>query len=236
MNRGEHMNNEHPTLLLGAYLLDSLDLAEREQLDRHLRQCTVCTDELHELAPLPGLLSQLTLQDLAALHEANVTPPLPSHDLFTRLTAAAERSDTTVGGTVPVRRPLVFRHPRLLVAAATVIVLAGVGAGAATWADSNHHRAGSSFSATAGSVHMGVELAAAKTGTTIRVEVTGLPVDEHCTLIAVARDGSRHRAGQWVATYTGNAKVTGSTEVAMGQLRQLVLLGTDGHRLVGVTV
>jgi len=42
---------------------------------------------------------------------------------------------------------------------------------------------------------MTARIEAAHTGTTLHVTVAGLPVNEHCTLVVVARDGSRRPAG-----------------------------------------
>jgi putative zinc finger protein len=39
------------TVSIGAYLLDAVDPAEREQISDHLRWCELC-----DLAPLPGIL------------------------------------------------------------------------------------------------------------------------------------------------------------------------------------
>jgi hypothetical protein len=66
--------------------------------------------------------------------------------------------------------------------------------------------------------------------------VSGLPKDEHCQLVAVTTDGSRRVVGQWDATYSGVAQVTGSTTIARQDLSKLVLLGTDGHPLVTASV
>jgi anti-sigma factor RsiW len=243
------MTQEHATLLLGAYVLDALEPAERREVERHLSRCQVCVAQLIELEPLPRLLSALRPDDLAALDDASSLPVHPSPDLFARMTAAIDAAETSsdepttavpiptmAKGAEPQERAWPLRRPRLLVAAAVIVLLAGAGAGLAVTRAAGSHHGNSSFSASAGAVRMSVDVSAARQGTTLRVSVAGLPIDEHCTLIAVASDGSRHPAGQWVATYAGTATVTGSTEVARQHLRQLVLLGTDGRALVSVTV
>jgi hypothetical protein len=83
---------------------------------------------------------------------------------------------------------------------------------------------------------MSVDVTGTKAGTTVALTVAGLPANEHCTLVAVAGDGSRHPAAEWEATYTGDARFTGWTDVPRSQLRQLVLLGTDGNQLVSVNL
>jgi hypothetical protein len=229
------MTEEHATLLLGAYALDALDPAERRDVARHLRQCPACVGELGELEPLPPLLAKLDLADVATLDGASTVRP--SADLFARLSAAAIDATETQPGKAAVRaRARNSRRPRLMMAAAAIVVLTGVGVGVGVTRAGSGDQGSSTYSASAGAVHMTVDVSSARTGTTLQVSVAGLPINEHCTLIAVASDGSRHPAGEWVATYAGKATVTGSTDVARARLQQLVLLGTDGRTLVSVTV
>jgi Putative zinc-finger len=58
------------TIALGAYVLGALDREERAGLEAHLKTCDVCRDELDRLAPLPGLLSRLTLDESEVLATA----------------------------------------------------------------------------------------------------------------------------------------------------------------------
>ncbi|MCA1656076.1 MAG: zf-HC2 domain-containing protein, partial [Pseudonocardiaceae bacterium] len=51
---------------LGVYLLGALDPAERSEFESHLSVCDICRGELVRLAPLPGLLNQITPDDFAA--------------------------------------------------------------------------------------------------------------------------------------------------------------------------
>jgi hypothetical protein len=83
---------------------------------------------------------------------------------------------------------------------------------------------------------MSVTVNGRATGTDLMVSVDGLPVDEQCKLVAVSRAGAWETAGSWVATYSGTAKVTGSTTIPRGQLVKFVLLGTNGQVLVTVPV
>ncbi|GAA2662668.1 MULTISPECIES: anti-sigma factor [Actinosynnema] len=62
---------------LGVYLLGSLDPVERGAFERHLGACPPCRRELLRLAPLPGLLGQVTLLDL----EQPFADPEPSPEL-----------------------------------------------------------------------------------------------------------------------------------------------------------
>jgi predicted anti-sigma-YlaC factor YlaD len=204
------------TLSLGVYVLGALDPAERAEVDTHLAECALCRAELAELEGLPRLLDQVSLDDL--------TPePSPSEDLFERVAAKA-RAENVVD--LAGRRR---RYQRLTaVAAAFVLVVGGVFGGVALLRHHGHQDVGP--------VQMSVSLAAQKTGTSYTVSVSGLPIDEHCKLIAVAKDGTRDVAGRWDATYQGQAKETGSTSIPRSDLAKLVLLGTDGQQLVVVNV
>lgn len=56
MNDGEHEEIHRD---LGAYVLGGLEPAERDRFERHLSGCTLCREELADLAVLPVLLSRL---------------------------------------------------------------------------------------------------------------------------------------------------------------------------------
>ena len=51
------------TTTLGVYLLGSLEPEDRSTFESHLSGCDHCRAELVRLAPLPGLLNQITLAD-----------------------------------------------------------------------------------------------------------------------------------------------------------------------------
>jgi anti-sigma factor RsiW len=205
-------------LSLGVYVMNALDLSERAEVDAHLSTCAECRTELADLSSLPAVLDRMTLDDLAP---ATVTLP---DDLFDRVAAKARSQHSAANA------PQRARGRRLLAVAAALVVLVGGGVG--VWAATRgpHHYISHS------AVRMDVTLASQATGTSYTVSVSGLPTDEHCTLIAIAKDGSRDVAGEWDATYQGQAKETGSTDIPIDDLKQLVLLGTDGKRLSIVNV
>lgn len=68
------MNAVHGSLreALGAYTVGALDGAERAEMERHLRDCGACRDELASLAVLPGLLNRLSADEVAV---ADGPPP-----------------------------------------------------------------------------------------------------------------------------------------------------------------
>lgn len=210
------MTCDEVTVSLGAYVVGSLEFDERASVSTHLEQCPACHEQFAELESLPGLMSRLSVDDVL------VTPSPPPSGLYARLTDRLRHN----------RRRTTRR--RLLAAAAGLVTLAGAGVGIGVW------QSGSStppvYVAAAGPVHMSVTLTAQASGTGIAVRVSGLPREEHCRLLAVARDGTTVLAGEWTATYAGEARVTGSTGIDRSWLDHLVLLGDGGRHLVTVQV
>jgi hypothetical protein len=206
------------TVALGAYLVGALDPRERADLDQHLSHCPACRDELAALAPLPGLLSRLTLD------EAVSGPPPVDDAMLERLLAASSRD----------RR--VASHRRWLAAAAAVVVLAGgTTAGLVGWR-SAHQTHWQRVHATASGVHMSVDHEPASTGTALELWLRGVPADERCRLIAISDTGARDVAGSWEATYSGTAVIKGTTSIPRAHLRRLVIETYDGKQLVAAPV
>jgi anti-sigma factor RsiW len=217
------MTCDESGLSLGAYVLEALDPTERAEVDAHLRGCAACRKELTELATLPALLSRLSVQDLGE----SVPSVLAPDALFDKVVASV-RGEPEDGRVVRLRR----RPARVLLAAAAAVIL--LGGGVVTTVElsgsSNVH------TAVQGSVRMDVTLASQTTGTAMRVTVSGLHEDEHCWLVAVADDGTRDSVGRWVATYAGDAQVTGSTSIPAAHLSRLILFGSNNEELVTVPV
>jgi predicted anti-sigma-YlaC factor YlaD len=213
------MTCQETTLSLGVYLLGALEPTERAAVESHLADCSQCRSQLAELAELPSMLERISLDDIAP------EPLVPSNDLYERVAAKARAEGADELAT---RRR---RYRRLTAVAAAFAIVVGGGIG--TWAIVGGNSSNPGQSA---GVHMTVALASQATGTGYSLEVSGLPIDEHCKLIAVAKDGTRDVAGQWDATYQGWAKETGSTSIPRSELARFVLLGTRGERLATVNV
>jgi anti-sigma factor RsiW len=207
------------TMSLGVYLLGALDAAERDEVEAHLRDCSVCRDELAGLAALPSMLERLSIEDFP------LEPLAAPDDLYERLAARARQEHDHVA---------LGRYRRLTAVAAAIVLIVVASLGSLAVIHHGGHK--SEFSHTQGSVTMRVALASQATGTGLRVTVSGLPPNEHCWLVAVAKDGKRDAAGRWDATYPGTAQEIGSTSIPKSQLSQLVLVGTGGKQLVTVAV
>jgi hypothetical protein len=79
------------TVTLGAYLLGALDPQERFEFEAHLGRCDTCRAELVRLAPLPGMLNQISLDDFSdglpptTLEDAHPTAPVLGLPLSTQV-------------------------------------------------------------------------------------------------------------------------------------------------------
>jgi hypothetical protein len=195
------------------YVLGALPPDERARFAEHLAACPECAAELAELETLPALLGRVRPEDLEPVR---VTP---SPGLFDRVAAAAQV------------RPA-HRTRRLVLAAAAVVVLgAGAGAGAALLAQDDE---GGTWTASSGGLQLTVSASEARDGSALDVTVAGLPAGQDCELVVVDREGDRHAAGEWSATYAGEASWRGWTTVEPSSLSEILLLGEDGQELARI--
>ncbi len=209
------------TLALGAYVVGALDPRERADVEAHLSHCPSCRDELAELAPLPGLMSRLSLEEAVA-GPPSVDPA--GGAMLDRLLAAAAHE-----------RGRLDRRRWLAAAAAVVVLVGGTAGGVAGWR-ATHEQHWQKISASAGAVRMSVDIEPATTGTTLQLWLSGVPRGERCRLIAVSDTGARDVAGSWEVTYQGTATIKGTTSITREHLRRLVIETYDGRRLVAAPV
>ena len=211
------------TISLGAYVVGSLEHAERAELEAHLSTCPMCRDELAELAPLPGLMSRLNVE------EAIAGPPALDAE------GSAAMLDRLLAAAAGERRRA--SRARWLSAAAAVLLFAGAGTGAVVAT----HNSGSAHwqqtaAAASGPVHLKIKLADEAGGTKLDMTMWGVDSGQRCSLVAVGRDGRSESAGWWEATYSGTAHITGTTSIARKDLTQLKVVTEQGKTLVVVPV
>ena len=194
--------------------MGALDPVDRRRMDQHVLDCPACAAELQEFAALPPLLATVPLDDLRD------EPVTPSPDLYDRVAAAAAAESSPPA-----------RGRRWLLVAAAALVIIGAGAGITSWVLG----AGEvTRTVVAGPVHMSVTVTGQGSGTALDVSVAGVPAHTNCTLVVVDRDGDRHTAGEWAATYEGKAWFKGWSDVDRSDVENVVLLGSQGQELVRV--
>lgn len=206
------------TQALGSYVVGAIDAHDRAEVEAHLAGCPRCRDELASLAALPGLMSRLSLDEVL------LGPPAIDDALLERLLATAARE----------RR--VARHRRLLAAVAAAALVAGGTVGGIAAYDAATRPHWPAVSATAGPVHMRVEMARVATGTALTLTLSGVPSEERCRLVAVSDTGTREVAGSWEASYTGTAWIKGTTSIPYRHIAQLVVETDSGRQLAAVRV
>ncbi|MFL6118633.1 anti-sigma factor family protein, partial [Actinophytocola sp.] len=95
------------TMTLGVYLLGALDPAERSAFESHLPYCEICRGELVRLAPLPGLLNQITPGDFAD----NLPPTGVEGMVVTRVHPITEPVAIPVQALAPQAQPVPTPRP-----------------------------------------------------------------------------------------------------------------------------
>lgn len=206
------------TIALGAYVVGALDHSERGEVEAHLATCPACRDELAALAPLPGLMSRLSLAEVEA------GPPPVDDAMLERVLVAADRERRT-------------ETRRRWLAAAAVIALFAVGTGGAVAAwQATHGNDWPQYEAQRGQVHLTVTVSDDVGGSKLNMALWGVAPEQRCSVIAVSRSGRTEVAGWWEATYAGTAKITGSTSIEREDLAEIRVVTDDGTRLLTADV
>jgi hypothetical protein len=217
-------------LLLGVLVLGVIDPGERPAVEAHLAGCPRCTATLAELAVLPGLLAQVDPEQ-AALG----LPPLPVG--FTDRVLAAGRTSADRARAARRRWALVG------VAAAAVVLLIvpavfvlGLLRGSPTGTDTAAEPTVVSTVDPATGVQAEVTLVPTPTGTELALALRGVVPGEHCRLVAIDRAGTREVAATWVASYEGQADITGATSLTRANIASLEVVRLDGRPLARMIV
>jgi hypothetical protein len=224
------------TIALGAYVLGALEREERSGLERHLQTCEICRAELDRLAPLPGLLSRLTLDEAEMLHTAEPEP------------AELEVAEPEPAATsAPLERALfevsrARRRSRVMRGAAVgaAVVLAAVAAISGPVLRGGGGVEPAPLTAAATNVRTGVqgtaELSREPWGTRVELRLVGVRPGEHCRLVAHAAGGRTEVAATWRAGYLGTAEVPGAVAIPPERLRSLHVVTANDQVLVRMPV
>ncbi|MDX8035186.1 zf-HC2 domain-containing protein [Lentzea sp. BCCO 10_0856] len=192
------MSCQH-TVDVGAYLFGSLDLKERSTFEKHLGACDACQAEMLRLAPLPGLLGRLSLEDVENLDEIPACPPDPN------------------------------RHRRVLIACAAVLTLLALAGGlfflrpapsssAPIWA------AKDSGTGVDGEVSM----VSKSWGTEMWFKLGDVKPGARCKVIVFDRQGQREIGGWWGSDHGPDERIPGSTSFRVDQIDRLEVSDETG--------
>ncbi len=232
------------TMTLGVYLLGALDPSERSEFESHLAYCDICRGELVRLAPLPGLLNQITQDDFAeerppAGHEGTIatrvpvqsqpiTEPVPIPRAMTQAMTPAlppVTDDTPRPRARPAGELAPRRYWQVAAAAAAVVVLAvgGVFGWRAIEAASPPVAQGVTWSASTedGAAHADARLVDHEWGTEIQARVEGLPPGKKCYLVVYDHYGNREVAGWWGTDHDPNVEIPASTSIQRSKISRL---------------
>jgi len=191
---------------LGAYLLGALDGADRTRVTAHVAKCPDCREELAGLAPLPGLLAQISGDDVEVDDDA-VPGPCGSEKWLAEI-ARIRRRRRVVAGVV-------------VACAAVAIGMFGVRQ-ALQGPDPSR---GIVISASNPSSHVSGQATLLSTpeGTTVKVAVSGVRPGTRCELIVLGSGGGRDIAATWRANYEGVATVIGASALKPAQIQDVIV-------------
>ena len=203
---------------LGVYVLGAADASERLRVEAHLPGCAACRSELARLAPLPGLLARVPpdLRPAAPDPAGPVAAPAGvRRGPFRRVLAPGRTRRGPSRGVPAPGRPRPSR-PRWAAALAAVAAAAAGLAGGYLLAP---HGGGSQPAAPAmtvsganpaAHVRAVAALTATSWGTSIRLRVSGLPLNVQCWLVVRSRSGQSEVAGVWDAWSPGLVTIPAS--------------------------
>jgi hypothetical protein len=223
------------SVALGAYVLGALDPEERTALERHIRTCAHCREELLHLAPLPGLLRHTPFEELpdTAEQAESLTParPVAPASATAPTTAAAGAHVVTGPGRRPLRRRALLAAALAGAAAVTGVVVYSVGA---RQEGNAPPAAAGVWSATDASTHVSAtaRLTPEAWGTDVRLTLGNLPAGITCRLVVHSREGVTETAGTWGSGYSSSATVPASTSVSPSDISGMEILDNSGRVLV----
>jgi hypothetical protein len=199
---------------LGVYVLGATDTAERQRLEAHLPACPACRAELTRLAPLPGLLAGIpeSMRDTARSPGRQARRP-----------ARALRP----GG------------PRLRWAAGAAACLAAAAVTAGFWLSSGSGgppAADLTLAGTNPATHVSATatLTATSWGTSIQLQVSGLPENVECRLVVRSRTGRTEVSGVWDAWQNGPVSIPASASWRPSDIASLEVT-TTARNLVTIS-
>jgi putative zinc finger protein len=233
------------TVALGAYVLGALEREERARLEAHLETCAICREELDRLAPLPGLLSRLTLEETEVLETPELGPApfepgpaLPEHSLQPEAGYSAAPLERALFAVARERRRSRLMRAAAVAAAVLLAAVALVGGPLLDGDDGDGDPAPLTAAASnlRTGVHGSAELTREPWGTRVELSLAGVRPGQHCRLVARAVGGRSEVAATWRAGYLGTADVPGAVAIPADRLASLDVVAADDRLLVRMPV
>jgi anti-sigma factor RsiW len=220
-----------------AYVLGALSDAERREFEGHLTTCPTCHRAVGELAGMPGLLGQLTRDDVESIDQfgsLDVGPPGPRTEVLDSLLdivrsrrrrarilawggGCAAAAAVAVGLFVAIRPIPAVSPPASQPGAASTLSLAPVQPSPLT----------ATVNLVSHSWGTGVEL-----NCTYAAEPANAPRDDddgvdRLAMVAVGRDGSHTQLATWVARPGIVASTAGSVALRVDQIASVQIVSAD---------
>ncbi len=195
------------TVDVGAYLFGSLDLKERSAFERHLPGCDTCQAEMLRLAPLPGLLGRLSLEDVENLDEIPALPPKPNHQRRVLIVCAAVLTALALAGGILFLRPA-EPPPEPPIALPP----------APTWAAQDQGTG----------VDASVSMVTKSWGTEMWFKLGNVKPGARCKVMVFDRQGRREIGGWWGSDHAPDERIPGSTSFRVDQIDRLEVSDESG--------
>ncbi|MQA82449.1 MAG: hypothetical protein GEV10_28980 [Streptosporangiales bacterium] len=205
------------SVTLGAYILGAVGGEERRAIEEHLETCQTCKKDLLNLAPLPGLLSRVSVEDVT---EPRPVPAVPRPRPRRRLRTWARR--------------LALGFASLVMFAAGGLAGGLVTAGPGPTEPRPAHIVWTGADQ-AGRLQGSAALTPHAWGTEIGLRLRQARLRAECTMVVNARGGSRDVAGSWVITSYPAGEITVATSTRLRDIASLEIYTKAGQRLLRLT-
>jgi Putative zinc-finger len=219
---------------LGVYVLGAADAKERSQVDAHLPGCAECQAELTSLAALPGLLTIVPDDRRPAPRTAGpasrtvgaASPTAGAPPGRAGRPAGRARRQARLALPSGLRRCF---NPPLRATAPAVSVAVAAGFALGYWlmpAATGHTAAAETFTGVNNATHVVATASLTPTswGTSIQLQLRGIPLNSQCRLIARSRTGATEVTGVWDAWGHGPVNVPASAGWRMPDIASLQVM------------
>jgi hypothetical protein len=211
----------------GAYVLGALSDEEHAEFERHLATCAACTDRVHDMGPLPGLLAGLPASAYAT--DLDGPPATLLRDLLRHVNSERRRRHWLTAGLAGV-------------AAACLVTLAAV-----LWPTDHAATPGSGApppqamsAVTASPVHATAALTDVRWGTQIRLtcryDAGQYAPNVSYQLVVIDKHKVAHSAGSWLLTPGRAIQFTGGTALSRDQISKIEITLPNNQPVLQLTL